>query len=448
MLNQSNASLVKTLNQMINKYGTNRQVKEYLKSKFIDKNLLSSYPIKILTKRLELETLDIRNDKELFVLYVFTEGLQEALRLRDRNDEYIGLESDIIKLDVKDYFTASEQQYFSKHTYTEDKEEGYPYTFSNMLKVAEGHYTGIISAQDLALIDKANDIIYNFNTQRNAKIDVFGIKRINVNNKKIQEITENLLSGKQFADEIKINILRNGDDEIEFATTSGVIGDLTVVSGEMNIFDGFHRKTANQLAVIKNPELQFNWKLTITNFTEQKAQDFMVQINKQTPIKKEYINTLDKNKIENLVVDLIIDNPLFELSDKIKNTEQELRYGGYTKKSLLATAIIDNYGDLLTSKSTAKPIADWIVNFINYLSQFLNNSNFSTNKYMFMAYIALSRKLYQVDNWVDIVSKEVSSYDFTNNNENNIYISNLSSNLNKTAKNKLYNLFNGVRENE
>lgn len=441
MLNQNNAILVQILNQMINKYGTNRQVKEYLKSKFIDKNLLSSYPIKILTKRLELETLDIKNDKELFVLYVFTEGLQEALRLRDRNDEYIGLEDDIAKLDVKDYFTVSEQQYFAKHSYTEDKEEGYPYTFSNMLKVAEGHYTGIISAQDLALIDKANDIIYNFNTQRNARIDVFGIKRINVNNKKIQEITENLLSGKQFADEIKINILRNGDDEIEFSTTNGIIGDLTVVSGEMNIFDGFHRKTANQLAIIKNPDLHFNWKLTITNFTEQKAQDFMVQINKQTPIKKEYINTLDKNKIENLVVDLIVDNPLFELSDKIKSTEQELRYGGYTKKSLIATAIIDNYGDLLTSKSMAKPIADWIVNFLNYVSQFLNDNNFSTNRYMFMSYIALSRKLYGIDNWIDIVSNKISSYDFTKNNENNIYISNLTSNLNKTTKNKLYNLF-------
>lgn len=439
MLNQNNANLIQTLNQMINKYGTNRQVKEYLKKKFLNKNLLSSYSVKIITKRLELETLDIKNNKDLFVLYVFTEGLYEALKLKDKNDEYIGLESDIIKLNVKDYFTQSEVEYFSKHTYITKEKEGYPYTFQNMLKVAEGHYTGIISAQDLALIDKANDIIYNFNTQRNAKIDVFGVKRINVNSSKIQEITDNLLNGKQFADEIKINILRNGDDEIEFATSDGVVGELKVVSGEMNIFDGFHRKTANQLAVIKNPELQFNWKLTITNFTEQKAQDFMVQINKQTPIKKEYINTLDKSKIENLVVDLIVDNPLFELSDKVKNTEQELRYGGYTKKSLLAIAIADNYKDLLTHKSMAKPISDWIVNFLNYISQFLTN-NYSTNKYMFMSYIALSKELYGVDDWVNIVSNVMTSYDFSKGNENNIYISNLPSNLNKTAKNNLYKL--------
>jgi hypothetical protein len=426
---------------MINKYGTNRQVKEYLKTKFIDKNLLGSYPIKIITKRLELETLDIKNDKDLFVLYVFTEGLQEALRLRDRNDEYIGLENDITKLSVKDYFTLAEQEYFSKHTYTVDGKEGYPYIFSNMLKVAEGHYTGIISAQDLAVIDKSNDIIYNFNTQRNAKIDVFGIKRINVNTKKIQEISDNLLSGKQFADEIKINILRNGDDDIDFITSNDIVGDLKVNSGEMNIFDGFHRKTANQLAVIKNPDLQFNWKLTITNFTEQKAQDFMVQINKQTPIKKEYITTLDKNKIENLVVDLIIDNPIFELSDKIKNTEQELKYNGYTKKSLLAMAIADNYSDLLTSKSMAKEISVWIVDFLNSIAEFLNTDNLSTNKYMFLAYIGLSRRLYKANNWRESVIDIISAYDFGKNNENNIYISNLSGNLNKATKNMLYKLF-------
>ena len=448
MLSQNNANLVTVLNKLINKYGTNRRIKEYLKSKFADKNLLSSYPIKILTKRLALETFDIKNDKELFVLYVFTQGLQEALKLKIDDDYMIGLEDEISELDVEKYFTVSEQRYFAEQKYTKEEQEGYPYVFRNMLKVSEGHYTGVISAQDLASIDKSNDIIYNFNTQRNAKVDVFGIKRININIKKIQDITDNLLNGRQFADEIKINILRNGEDEISFDTSDGAIGNLNVVSGEMNIFDGFHRKTANQLAVIKNPELQFNWKLTITNFTEQKAQDFMVQINKQTPIKKEYINTLDKNKIENLVVDFIVDNPIFELSDKIKNTEQELKFNGYTKKSVLAIAIADNYGDLLLQRSRAKTISDWIVDFLNHIAEYLNKSDYSANKYMFLAYISLSRKLYGVDNWRDITSKIITSYDFSRNNIDNIYISNISGNINKIAKNKLYELFKVESENE
>ena len=448
MLNQNNANLIIVLNQMINKYGTNRRIKEYLKSKFAERNLLSSYPIKILTKRLALETLDIKNDKDLFVLYVFTKGLQEALKLQDANDNSIGLEDEISKLDVEQYFTISEHKYFSEQKYTQEDREGYPYIFRNMLKVAEGHYTGIISSQDLALIDKANDIIYNFNTQRNAKVDVFGIKRININIKKIQEITDNLLNGKQFADEIKINILRNGEDDIAFDTSDGIVGNLNVAGGEMDIFDGFHRKTANQLAIIKNPELQFNWKLTITNFTEQKAQDFMVQINKQTPIKKEYINTLDKNKIENLVVDFIVDNPSFELSDKIKNTEQELKFNGYTKKSMLAVAIADNYGDLLSQKSKAKIVADWIVDFLNHIAEYLNKNNYSSNKYMFLSYIALSRKLYGLNNWREIASEIISSYDFSRNNTENIYIGSISGSLNKNTKNRLYKLFKVESEDE
>jgi hypothetical protein len=446
MLLSNNAKLVEVLNNLISKYGINRQVKEYLKEKFTNKNLLSSYATKILTKRLPLETLDINNDKELLVLYVFTEGLQEALKLTDRDGELIGLETEIIQLGVKDYFTITECQQFSKLVYQEEKQKGYPYVFEHMLQISDSHYSGIISAQDLAKLDSTNDIIYNFNTQRNAKIDVFGIKRINVDKKKIQEISDNMLSGQQFADEIKINVLRNGDDDIEFISTDGIVGTLKINSGEMNIFDGFHRKTANQLVLLKNPEIQFNWKLAITNFTEQKAQDYMVQINKQTPMKKEYIKTLDKSKLENLVVDLMIDNPIFELSDKIKITDKELKFGGYTKKEILSLAISEIYGDILTTKIQAQKIAKWLVDFFNYISQWFDKDNYATHKYMFYSYISLSRKVFGKEKWQNIIDSTISSFDFSNSNNEITFLSHLSGNLNKVTKEKLYNVFKEVEE--
>ena len=446
MLLSNNAKLVEVLNNLISKYGVNRQIKEYLKEKFTNKNLLSSYATKILTKRLPLETLDINNDKELFVLYVFTEGLQEALKLTDRDDKLIGLETEIMQLNVKDYFTITECQQFSKLVYQEEKQKSYPYVFEHMLQISDSHYSGIISAQDLAKLDNTNDIIYNFNTQRNAKIDVFGIKRINVDKKKIQEISDNMLSGQQFADEIKINVLRNGDDDIEFISTDGVVGTLKINSGEMNIFDGFHRKTANQLVLLKNPEIQFNWKLAITNFTEQKAQDYMVQINKQTPMKKEYIRTLDKSKLENLVVDLMIDNPIFELSDKIKVTDKELKFGGYTKKEILSLAISEIYGDILTTKMQAQKIAKWLVDFFNYISQWFDKDNYTTHKYIFYSYISLSRKVFEKEEWQNIIDSIISSFDFSNSNGEITFLSHLSGNLNKVTKEKLYNIFKKVEE--
>ena len=444
MLLSNNSKLVSVLNNLIGKYGVNRQVKEYLKSKFSERNLPSSYAIKILTKRLELETLDIQNNKELFVLYLFTEGLQEVLKQNDINGEPIGLSTEIMQLGVRDYFTIAECQHFSKLIYEDDENVGYPYVFEHMLQISDSHYSGIISAQDLARIDSVNDIVYNFNTQRNAKIDVFGIKRINVDKKKIQEISNNMLEGQQFADEIKINVLRNGDDDIEFITTDGISGTLKINSGEMDIFDGFHRKTANQLAVLKNPDIQFNWKIAITNFTEQKAQDYMVQINKQTPMKKEYIKTLDKSKLENLVVDLMIDNPVFELSNKIKITDREIKFGGYTKKDILATAISEIYEDKLNTKIQAQQIAKWLVDFLNYISQWFDKDNYSTDRYIFYSYISLSREVFGKDNWQDIINDIFANFDFSSMNSNITFLSYIKGNLNKTTKERLYNIFKKV----
>lgn len=444
MLLSNNSKLVSVLNNLIGKYGVNRQVKEYLKSKFSERNLPSSYAIKILTKRLELETLDIQNNKELFVLYLFTEGLQEVLKQNDINGEPIGLSTEIMQLGVRDYFTIAECQHFSKLVYEDNENVGYPYVFEHMLQISDSHYSGIISAQDLARIDSVNDIVYNFNTQRNAKIDVFGIKRINVDKKKIQEISNNMLEGQQFADEIKINVLRNGDDDIEFITTDGISGTLKINSGEMDIFDGFHRKTANQLAVLKNPDIQFNWKIAITNFTEQKAQDYMVQINKQTPMKKEYIKTLDKSKLENLVVDLMIDNPVFELSNKIKITDREIKFGGYTKKDILATAISEIYEDKLNTKIQAQQIAKWLVDFLNYISQWFDKDNYSTDRYIFYSYISLSREVFGKDNWQDIINDIFANFDFSSMNSNITFLSYIKGNLNKTTKERLYNIFKKV----
>lgn len=444
MLLSNNSKLVSVLNNLIGKYGVNRQVKEYLKNKFSKRNLPSSYATKILTKRLELETLDIQNNKELFVLYLFTEGLQEVLKQNDINGEPIGLPAEIMQLGVRDYFTIAECQHFSKLVYEDNENVGYPYVFEHMLQISDSHYSGIISAQDLARIDSVNDIVYNFNTQRNAKIDVFGIKRINVDKKKIQEISNNMLEGQQFADEIKINVLRNGDDDIEFITTDGISGTLKINSGEMDIFDGFHRKTANQLAVLKNPDIQFNWKIAITNFTEQKAQDYMVQINKQTPMKKEYIKTLDKSKLENLVVDLMIDNPVFELSNKIKITDREIKFGGYTKKDILATAISEIYDDKLNTKIQAQQIAKWLVDFFNYISQWFDKDNYSTDRYIFYSYISLSREVFGKDNWQDIINDIFANFDFSSMNSNITFLSYIKGNLNKTTKERLYNIFKKV----
>lgn len=435
MLLSKRAELIKILNKYILKYSGKRVIRNAVTQEFKRKNLNSGYGNKIFNGRLELESLNIDNNNDLFILYTFTNGLYKALKDTESNTE----KSEALLIHPAAYFTPIECNKFN-NLVLDIKESGYPYLLENMLKVADGQYMGVISAKALSKLDK--DIVYNFNTQRNAKIDKFGMKNINISRKKINDIKSRILSGEQFPDSIKINILRDGNDNVEFLTENGKIGTLKIKSGEMDIFDGFHRKTASQMALLENPDLNFNWEITITNFTEKRAQDFMVQIDKQTRIRQEYIKGLDKTKFENLAVDLIVDNPLFELANKVKLSDQELRFGGYTKKSLLSTAIKDNYSDILTTKIKTKNVSEWIVRFLNYISEFLNDKDYSTNKYMFMAYIALSRNMYGNDTWEEDVDKILSDFDFNISNNHLSFLKDTDEQgFNNYKKSKIYNLF-------
>lgn len=434
MLTIKRAELIKMLNNCIRKYGGQRSIRNTVTQEFKNRGLNSGYGNKIFNGRLELECLDINKSEDLFILYTFTDGLYKALKEIESNNE----DTDTPLLRPARYFTPIECDKF-ENLILQPEESGYPYVLNNMLKVTDGQYLGVISAKQLSKLDK--DIVYNFNTQRDAKVDIFGIKNININRKKINDIKTRILSGQQFPDSIKINVLRDGNDDVEFLTENGIIGTLKIKSGEMDIFDGFHRKTASQMALLENPDLDLNWEIIVTNFTEKRAQDFMVQIDKQTRIKQEYIKGLDKTKFENLAVDLIIDNPLFELSDKIKLSDQELRFGGYTKKSLLATAIKDNFSDILTNKIKTREVSDWIVEFLNYISDFLNEKDYSTNKYMFMSYIALSKNMYRIDTWKNSTNKIFSDFDFSLKNGSLDFLKKIDNQyIKKHEKDKIYSL--------
>jgi hypothetical protein len=454
MLKDKNALLINELKKIIVKYGNNTKVRNIISKEFSDRNMLSSHAIKILTGIQSLETLDIENQKDLFLLFIFTVSMQKALSTHDEvlNDT-LGTFEEYSCIEVKNYFTEIEVETFNEIKLEKKEVSKYPYVFKNMLKVDDNHYTGIISAQYLGEIDAANDIIYNFKNQRDPKIDVFGMKRINIDKDKIKEIADNLLSGKQFPDEIKLNVLKDNESQFEFKSRDGTIGDIIVHKGIINIFDGYHRKTANNIALQINPDLNFSWKVAITYFSEIKAQAYMVQIDKQKPIDKKHTQIMDKTQNKNVVVDEIIDNSKSELAEQIRDNDAELKFGGLTTKSILSLAISEQYSEYLKSKVQIKEIADWIVDFTNYLMGIYDNEfifniqetkkdSYINHKNMFFGYIALSKNLYQQEDWKDKLKNVISSIDFLKGNEywNNIKFGD--GELSKSTRNDLYKLFN------
>ena len=247
-------------------------------------------------------------------------------------------------------------------------------------------------------------------------------------------------------------MLSDGTDELYFNEKTG---DLTIISGNLNVFDGYHRKTSSSIAVSKakenNTELDFNWGLVITNFSEKKTQDFMTQINEQKPMKQEHIKNLDTSKLGNIVVDAIRDTDS-EFGQNIKESDAELNFGGMTKKSTLALSIEECYKEKLTNRLQAKPIAKHIASVMDYViglnvEAFIEHPeatqkvSYINHKNMFAGYIALSERLYGVKKWEDILEEILDKIDFSINNPFWKDIGINDSDMKKSTRNNLYKFF-------
>jgi hypothetical protein len=461
MLKNNYDMLVNKLRPLIGKYVTNTKIRNIISDEFHKRGLLSSKAINILSGKIKLEELTIDNEQHLFMLFIFTDAMFKALSsVDDVTQDTLGTLDEYSDLIVNNYFTTLEVSNFIDFVLEKQEVSRYPYTFPNMIQVGERHWMGITPSQYLAEIDASNDINYNYAIQRDPKINVFGFKEINIDDKKIRTIMTRMIKGKQKPDEIKLNVMKGSGEgdyqnfECKFFPYSkdGIVGDLVIYSGEIDIFDGYHRKTANSLAIKEFPELDFNWKIAITNWSEKDAQDYMVQINEQKPIKREHTRGMNTNIIGNLVVDRIKDGTS-EFGTQIKDNDAELKFNGLTKKSILSLTIEECYKEYLGNRILINPLGDWIAEFMDYLmglymDEFIFNvkatktTSYISNKNMFIGYIALSEKLYKNDNWKSILKEKMESIDFSINNPFWREIAyNSDEDLSKRTKKYLYNLF-------
>jgi hypothetical protein len=439
MLRENLDQLKLVLLSLIDKYQNNNKIEKHIVNAFLKRNLEGKYGKYIYTKKWDIQTMSDDEDT-LFKLFVFTKAFSEAIKEFGDGDSE--------KLLIEKYFTKIEVETWSNFKLEKKEISGYPYVFSNMIKLGEGHFIGAVTSKQLYGMDVADDILYNFNTQRNPKFNSVGLKQINVDKSKVIQIKSNLLKGNQFPDAIKLNVL----GEVDFNEKTG---ELKILSGVINIFDGYHRKTANSLAMLENQDLEFTWELVITNFTEAKARAFMAQIDKQKPISFEHAKSLDENDLGNIVVKTI-KNQMSEFSDKIKDSENELKFGGLTKKSIIVEAAKDNYKKLLTNKIEAEEIGEHINKVVNYIfglyqDEFLNNPNkykeisFINNKNMFYGYIYLSSLCYKKEDWKPKIKETLIKSDFTLDNTLwKDYKIDKSEDINKSSKNKIYNYFEAI----
>lgn len=442
MIESKQLQLKNKLKNVIREFGYDGHIKQDVMDEFKSRNLSSFRPAQVFTENLDLDTLTDTEDDIQF-LYIFSFALNKSLKAKDMS----------ILNDYQNYFTSVEVEQWENFKEEKESDDIFPIIFKNTTEIFPGYYQTSTTAQYVEKLNKANMLIYNANAQRGMKVTKKKIG-ISIDPRKVKKIETRMLNGEQFPDDLKINILKNGEEKFNYNPKTKI---LTIFEGSiLNILDGAHRNAANAIALSKNPELQFVWPLKITNFTEIKAHDYMVQINEQTPIPKDVISIKDYSKNENLVLDKIIDSK-GDLANVIKDTNDFMKSDrGLVSKPIIAEAIKDIYGDQLESAMNRDDIANWVVEFTNYLMGIYSNefivtpyeikkTSYINNLNMFYAYIALSAILKNNKDWKEILKQKISSIDFDINNPLWTSIGlNKESKINKATKTDLYKLFKEV----
>lgn len=415
------------------------KIKASVVSEFKERNLSLMRASFAMSGKLDLRTLT-NDENDIMFLFIFSYALDKAMEGNEN-----------IQINVEEYFTQYEVAKWKNYIAEKTAENIYPLVIKNVQYVNPNMWQTVMSAQELHEMNVANMLVYNFKTQRNPKVTALG-EKINIDKKKIAEIKNRMLENKQKADNIILNVVDDGESRVEYNEQDG---ELIIYEGSViNIVDGHNRKTANSIAVTENPGLEFNWQITFTFYTENQAYDYMAQKNKQTPMRKEYIKVRDYNKPENMVVKLIMDDMISELAKKTQDTEEYIKNNrALTKKSILAQAILDNYGEQLKASINLRKIAKWIVEFTDHLmasyeKEFISDpyrikqSSMINHKNMFAGYIALSAELYGNKEWENLLQKKMESINFSVDNPmwRDMGIKS-NYDMNKTTREKLYKLF-------
>ena len=440
MIKEKQLLLKEKIKNIISEIGHDHNIKQEIGKKFIDRNLSAHRASNVFMGNESLDTIG-DSESDVMFLFLFSIALNKVV--------------DDLEIGVKDYFTNVEYNQFINYKEEDEAKDIYPIVFEDVQQIGDRIWQTKLTSQEMAKLDADNLLLYNFKTQRSPKITVSGVK-IDFDKTKTIEIKNRILNGEQYPDHIKLNILNNFQEKIYYDPKKQI---LTIGEGSViNIFDGFHRKVANSLAIEENPDINFTWGIIITNLSETAAKDYMVQIDKQKPIKREQIKAWDLNKKENLVVSVITDDKISKLNKVMKEQESELKLNkGLVTKNIIAEAIAENY--ILDDTTDIRGLGSWIVEFTDYLfsiypESFIINPyktkeiSVINHKYIFYGYIALSADLKDNIQWKEILKERINKIDFDKNNPIWQEIGIDSRTANKTLRKKLYNMFRGVDNNE
>jgi hypothetical protein len=335
-------------------------------------------------------------------------------------NEQVFLKTGNMNLNPEDYFTpveVKESRKFSAEVKRSDFD--FPITLTNATVVGNAAYTVPMSIQTINKLLSNNLLTYDFDLQREAKFKRGRDNSIRiqptVNKKSVQEIEDHLLNSTLVPTTLVFNCMTRSATSGNEITYDATTREITINSGtEMAIVDGWHRCSAVVRALQKQPDLEFNFSVLITNFSTRQSQQYQAQIAKANPISKIRVQELEANRHSDSVV-----RQLREESDLKGLISQTNRVHSLNKELVSYNVLADTIDEQfkMTNKAEAMDVGDFLVDYFNILlgsfsEDFLDNpvdskkKSLLTENSMFVGYIVLARKMFEAD----IKPKELRKY--------------------------------------
>jgi len=216
----------------------------------------------------------------------------------------------------------------------------YPYTFKNyVLSSSDQDYITTMTYQEIKVLWDSQILSYNYEIQRKPKETISKngviVKKPKVNLKSVKEITQLMIDGKFRSNTIVFNLLMDGRDEISYED-----GELTIVSGELDIIDGFHRLSAILNVLEQDPDHEGFMDISIKHLPLDEARFYLGQINKMSKFDKTFVKSLMNTDVSDKIVGEL--NKRSALKDRITTDTTVSKKKTYlTNFAVLSQAIKD-----------------------------------------------------------------------------------------------------------
>lgn len=369
--------------------------------------------------------------------------------------------------------TSNPQNYFSEQEIKQcqtfevsihEERISLPHTFENVTFVRDANFSTTITAQEIKQLMESKLLTYNFETQREARVERDNNDQIvlkpKTNPRSVSEIADLLKTGDLETTTITINALTNTSDTGEEIVYDHKNKSLTITKGtQLNILDGYHRISGILLALQSDETLDAVFDLKILNYSTRRAIKYFNQINKVNPISESRLKETNLTSMATVSFEELKDKCEF-LNGKISSSEKIFTsVDQLVSSKVLIEAIDDHFNP--TNRIEALQTGQYLAKFFDFLfmtypKAFVSEINQVRKKsiinanFMFDGYVLFAKYLYAAGINIQSTKDILDKVDFDRQNE--IWVKHgivdESGNITANPKRKIRNFINELVSKE